>query len=167
MSEFAPALSYILDFEDPRREYAIVPDAGGYAISGVNSKAWPIEYNDIADLPQPERPAAVAAFYLKNFWTPLRLAEINSQDIANRVMDATVNMGPITAVRLLQTCMALDDDGIMGPITIARTNADAETPPGALLNQFRSARAQHYRKIVANDPSKAQYLAGWLKRAQA
>jgi len=41
MANFDVALQWALDFEDPQRKYAVVPDVGGYAVAGVNSHVFP------------------------------------------------------------------------------------------------------------------------------
>ena len=37
MASFNVCYNWMMDSEDPAREYEIVPDCGGYAISGINS----------------------------------------------------------------------------------------------------------------------------------
>lgn len=102
MSNFGPALDFLLDNEDERRECCTVPDAGGYAISGINSRSFPEDFARINDLPQDQRGPEVARFYLLTFWAPLHLSGLASQDVANRVLDMAVNGGMGTSVRLLQ-----------------------------------------------------------------
>jgi hypothetical protein len=71
MADFATALAWTLEFEDPRHEYAKVPDdpPGVFAIAGVNSAAWPSEFEIIEQTPQAERAGPVAAFYQDEFWS--------------------------------------------------------------------------------------------------
>lgn len=169
MSQFSPALEYVMNFEDSQRSYEPSPDPGGEAIAGVNSKAWPVDYAHIASLPQPQRAAAVAAFYLANFWQTLDIGGVNDQDVANRVMDASVNEGPHQGPTLLQKAAnllgcTLTVDGVLGPSTFAAVNA---LDPESLLAAFRTVRAARYKEIVAANPADEKYLDVWLARAQA
>lgn len=167
MAQFIPALTFLLDNEDPHRNYSSVADVGGFAIAGINSHSWPIQYSRIVSLPQDERPTAVAEFYRLNFWNPLELDAIESQAIANRVMDCGVNEGMGTATRLLQQAAqglgaAVKVDGFLGPQTLAAVNA---LPQDALLDAFRNLRKLRYQAIVAQNPTSAKYLAAWEARA--
>ena len=101
MASFDVCYDFMMDNEDPKREYAIVPDAGGMAISGINSKAWPLAFEQIAKLDVAERGLEVETFYQGEFWNQW-LAQLNSQELANRVFDASVNMGEVPTVKLLQ-----------------------------------------------------------------
>lgn len=169
MADFAPALDYVLNFEDSQRSYASNPDCGGFAIAGINSNAWPEDYAAVAAVPQAKRGAAVASFYESKFWDALNIGAVSAQDVANRVLDMSVNAGPRTGTRLLQQAAntlgcTLTVDGVMGPASITVVNA---LDPQALLTAYREARAAHYNKIVAANPANQKYLAVWLQRAEA
>ncbi len=74
MAQFSPAFDFLMVSEDPEKYCEEVPDApvGARAISGVNSAAWPLDFDKIAALPQSERLPAVQAFYETNFcWVGL------------------------------------------------------------------------------------------------
>lgn len=169
MSQFQPALDFVLDNEDRHRQYANVPDAppGAHAVSGINSAAYPKQYADIVALPQSQRGQAVGNFYLTEFWNPLGAAGLNSQNLANRVLDQAVNGGLKTGGMLLQiaanTCGAsLVVDGNIGPNTIKVANG---IDPCVLTAAFKSARINRYKSIVERNPADQKYLAQWLARA--
>lgn len=170
MAAFEPALSFLLDHEDRKREYAKVQDVSGWAIAGINSKAFPVAYIGISETPQDERAPLVAEFYRKQFWEPMNCGGLDSQDLANRLLDAGVNMGAGTAAKLLQKAVAaLDDpglvvDGKIGPLTVSGANL---CDPRALLDKFRALRADHYRAIAVANPDLLRYLGAWLTRAEA
>lgn len=169
MSQFQPALSFVLDNEDRLREYEAVPDApvGAHAISGINSAAYPEQYAKVAAIPQSERGPAVSDFYESEFWNPLGAAGIASQDLANRVLDQAVNGGLKTGGMLLQTaanaCGAtLLIDGSIGPNTLSVVNS---LDPDKLLVAFKQARVNHYNRVAARSVELRQYLKNWLTRA--
>lgn len=169
MSQFQPdAINFLLNNEDPRHEYASVPDVGGRAISGINSASYPEDYADIASIPQDSRGPAVADFYKRCFWNPLQAGGIESQDVANRLLDQAVNGGLNTGAIMLQRAAndcgcKLTADGHIGPMTLEAVNAlDSDR----LVTAFRARRAAHYEAIVAENPARSIYLDQWLARAR-
>lgn len=168
MSQFSPAFDFLMDSEDSRRQYAIVPDIGGNAISGINSASFPEDYADIASIPQDSRGPAVSDFYQRCFWSPLNAGGLDSQDLANRVLDQAVNGGLNTGAVMLQRAAnacgcRLAEDGHIGIMTLEEVNAlDSER----IIAAYREARCSHYRAIVAAKPEDQKYLAQWLARAQ-
>lgn len=171
MAQFPPAYDYVMRFEDPEKTYASATDNNGAGvISGINQASFPSDFAFINSIIQPQRGPAIARFYDSRFWTPLMLGGLESQDVANRVMDAAVDMGPSTGVKLLQEAVnalhggSVGVDGLMGPQTREATNA---RDPEALLAAFRTMRGDYYRQIVASRPEDEKYLPGWLRRAEA
>lgn len=169
MASFETAFNWMMDNEDSQRNYALIPDdpPGAHVISGINSAAYPSEFAAIATIAQAERAPAIQAFYQKEFWNTW-LNQLTSDEVTKRVFDAAVNMGPGTAVKLLQTAteaaagIALGVDGDWGPATLHSAN---NCNSDMLSAAFRSARVQHYREIVLKNPAKAKFLKGWLVRA--
>jgi lysozyme family protein len=176
MANWKVSFDWMMDSEDPARAYAVVPDAppGAFAVSGINSAAFPGEFEAIAALAQNERALAVEQFYERNFWNQW-FAQIDSDEVAKRVFDASVNMGSAAAVRCLQKACneafgsdpssesAEPTDGKWGPNTIKWANA---LPEADLVSEFQQARCAYYDCIVAKNPADAQYLNGWLARAK-
>ena len=172
MSQYAPALQYLLNFEDPDRTYLESMDNnGGKVIAGINARSFPQAEGEIAALPQAQRAAAVAGFYLKTFWNPLKCGALDAQDVADRVLDMGVDGGMYEAQLLLQRAInaihpgTLVVDGDIGPATLEAANG---TDPEALLAAYRTERVAFYEQLVAQDPQRYnRYKAGWIRRAQA
>src|ERR1035437_4969108 len=103
MAKWNTAFNWLMDNEDRNREYKIVPDAppGAHAISGINSAAFPGEYEALAAIAQGERALAVEQFYEAHFWNKW-YAQLVSDGVGKRVFDCALNCGAGTAVRLLQ-----------------------------------------------------------------
>lgn len=174
MANFPIAFPWIMQFEDPKMEYAQNPDAppGAFAISGINSAAFPNDFASIAAIPQEDRGPSVQAFYRKNFWNTF-YDQLVSDEVAKRVLDMAVNSGAHTSVKLLQIAVdslyasgtkpVLEEDGQWGPQTVAQTNTCSDS---SLVPAFQQARVSHYRDIVVKNPSLVKYLNGWIARAQ-
>ena len=161
MASFDVCLDWLLDNEDSQRTYQSNPDPGGFAIAGVNSAVFPEDYADIAALPSVARPVAVAAFYRREFWNQW-YAQLTSDEVAKRVFDAAVNMGPGTACKLVQEAAGAVPDEAWGPDTVAAIN---KCNPANLVTAFQQDRISHYQRIVAANPADAKYLPAWTARA--
>ena len=157
---FITALDFTMAFEDPKCACAVVPDVGGYAISGINSSSFPSEYATIAAASPSARAPMVKDFYHDHFWNSW-LEGLADIELQKRVFDASVNMGAGTAVKLLQKALSLAVDGVWGPKTLAAANSSS----GAVA-AFINARTAHYEDIVAKNPASAKYLDAWLARAR-
>ena len=171
VAQFPDALQYTLNFEDRNRTYAEnIDNNGGRVIAGINSKSFPQDEAAIAALAQSQRAAAVSQFYNSKFWTPLQAGGLESQDVANRYFDCSVDCWLPEAVRMLQNAVnalhagTVTVDGTIGPLTLtAANNAD----PEALLAAYRVQRVAYYEAIAAENPADVPDLAGWLVRARS
>jgi len=164
MASFDIAFDWLLDSEDPKREYLSVPDAppGAHAISGINSYSFPTAFNRIAAQTQSMRAPLVKSFYETYFW---KYGSIESDEIAKRVFDMAVNAGSHVAIKLIQQALGatVDRDGILGVETLAAINA---APPAELVAAFQRARKCFYESIAAKNLENQKYLEGWLKRCE-
>ncbi len=179
MADWNTAFNWMMNFEDAPRACAKVSDAcpGGvagpcYAISGINSGAWPAEFAAIAALPQSQRGPLVQQFYQNHFWNNW-FAQMVSDEVCKRVFDFAVNAGSGTSVRCLQQAVnsllaagatPIAEDGGWGPKTLAAVNA---ADPVALQDAFQAKRAAHYQTIATASPAKAIFLTAWTSRANA
>jgi len=119
-------------------------------------------------------PAEVRTIYFLGYWQSILGGSIKSQPVATCVFDTGVNRGPSIAARLTQqilnaVCLdknaplaALKVDGMLGPQTLLKLNSvDPRVFIEALVNQMKDS----YRDIVFHDANKAEFLKGWLNRA--
>jgi len=173
MADWNTAYNWMMDNEDATRACAQVPDPppGAFAISGINSAAWPAEFAAIAAVDQADREPLVQQFYENHFWSQW-YAQVASDDVAKRVFDFAVNSGSAPSVRCLQQAVnslaapgtaPIAEDGGWGPITLGAANA---ADPGALQAAFQAKRVAYYQAIAAANPSLAKYLNAWIARAE-
>lgn len=146
MADWNTAYDWMMDNEDYPRACKQVSDAGPagtgacYAISGINSAAWPTQFSAIATIPQDQRAPAVQQFYYDNFWNSW-FAQIASDEVCKRAFDFAVNGSSHQAIQCLQqavnslsgTGTPLNVDGGFGPMTLAAVNAaDADALGGRI-----------------------------------
>ena len=103
-------------------------------------------------------------FYKKEFWDKARLDEVVSQQVANEIFVAGVNMGMKKAVMLAQKLVCVPADGLVGPKTLAAIN---KYDDAAFDEMYDVLETDHYAMIIANNPSKRIYAKGWRNRAVA
>lgn len=139
-------------------------DPGGETKFGISKRSYPTL--DIRDLTREQ----AIEIYRRDWWDRYGYDRIGPLEVATKVLDMAVNMGPDAAHRCLQRALHacgqrhVDIDGIIGPQTVGAANS---VPPGELLAALRAEAAAHYRLLARDDLTKRRYLGGWLNRAYA
>lgn len=112
--------------------------------------------------------------YYNHFWLANRYDEIQSQEIANKVFNTAVNVGPVVANRFLQTTLnilifhgkKLEEDGLIGEQTIETVNLlYNEDVEDNVLKVYSLLQKEYYAKIIINRPEQIVFFKGWFKRA--
>jgi type VI secretion system secreted protein VgrG len=173
MAEFARALPVVAAHEgsafvnDPA-------DPGGPTKCGI-TLGWAVEHHldvdhdgdvDIADIRGLTWELA-APRYKAEIWDELGLDAVVCQDVATKLLDLAVNLGPTRAVRYFQRALnlcryQLAEDGRLGPLTLGALN-DAQ--PRELLLAVSGIQAAHYRAWVERKPEREKFRKGLLARA--
>src|SRR5712692_7602158 len=160
MPDFEAAFLFVMRHEDPQLNGVITVDQGGRTRFGVSEKAhpeaWkkgPPSFEDALSLAQVE------------YWDRHRLAGVNSQEVANYILDMIYNEGP-DAIKLVQ--VALNDfefaaiDGDLGAQTLAAINRQE---PAALLRSLSHHRKLFYKHLARGTRVNRRWLPIWLQRA--
>lgn len=143
-------------------DYAItenVPgDSGGLTKFGIDQSSHPAI--DIASL---DKDAAVEIYH--DEWERHRL-DLLPDKIAIAAFDVWVNGGPVNqwiqhAYNVAHPQDALEEDGILGPYTLA---ALSTCDQDAVVDVFCTLREERFRRL-AQKPSRAKFLKGWLQRS--
>src|SRR3972149_3920166 len=92
-------------------------DPGGETQFGISKRRYP--HLDIKNLTLD----VACHLYKKDYYDVLRCEQFTSGQVRWKVFDIGVNMGVRTAAKLLQMAVLVTADGIIGPATIAATNA--------------------------------------------
>lgn len=118
-------------------------------------------------------PSLAVQAYIKFFYQAAHFDQLpNVGNIVVQLFDLAVNTGvrystgQAEAVKVLQHALQIAVDGELGPGTLAALEA-AITHNGVQVvnNAIVSARCAYYRQVVAAHPQDAQFLDGWMKRA--
>ncbi len=103
----------------------------------------------------------IKAFYETNYWDKVRGDDINDQHIAESIFDFAVNAGPVTSAKLAQLTVNAEPDGVIGPATLQKINAD---DPRAFLSLFALHKIRRYMKICEQRPDSKKFFYGWVRR---
>lgn len=149
-------------------------DRGGETCYGISRKYHPEwdAWNTIDHLKsQAEFPAsisrstriqaAVAQFYLEHYWKPLQSAAIAEPAMRTALFLFSVHAGIVTAVKLLQQQLRCEEDGIMGPQTLAAIHAQADQ---YILERYQQAQIRYYMHLCQAQATQHVYVYGWIKR---
>ena len=96
-----------------------------------------------------------------HYWDKLKGDQIANQSIAEFIVDFAYNCGVITAAKKTQEVLGVTQDGIFGPITVAKINS---TNQKEFFDKLKARRERYYRAIVENNSSQNKFLKGWLNR---
>jgi len=99
--------------------------------------------------------------YHKYFWNKYNLDAVSDQNAANKIFDATVNMGGYWGVKCAQRACGATVDGMFGPGTLAAINKAGS----AFEANMAQAMKFRYEEIIAADPSQVRFEKTWLLRA--
>lgn len=159
-------------------------DSGGETYKGIARnhhpkwRGWNIidAFKDIPRFPHnlassSDLKSLVKTFYKKGFWETNKLSCV-PQPIANEVFDTGVNMGAVTAARILQKALNLLNrngktfpelvvDGKIGGKTLAAIKACDLSKLNTTLNLLQGER---YMNIVRKNPKQERFFNGWLNR---
>ena len=155
MSDFDKAIIFTL-----KQEGGYVndqKDPGGETKYGISKKQYP--FLDISALTLEQ----VKNIYHTDYWMPAKCEQI-SYPLNMVHFDCAVNSGIPRAIIILQRTVGVDDDGILGPITLAAINKqDAD-----VLAILAIAEREHfYRVLVQEKPQLLKFLHIWLNRCDA
>lgn len=94
------------------------------------------------------------------YWDRWRADDIESQRIANVLVDWVWASGA-WGIKIPQRLLGVKEDGIVGPKTLSKLNAQ---DPTLFFNRLIEERVNFVESIVNNHPSQKRFLKGWLNR---
>lgn len=95
------------------------------------------------------------------YWDTCKADDIQSQSVANLIVDWGWNSGTHTAVKRVQRLLGVKTDGVVGPITLAAINSRSPLP---LFGQIKTDRMSYIEEICASRPANNKYKRGWYNR---
>ena len=105
-----------------------------------------------------------ASILKEMYWDACRADRIESQSVANAIVDWAWHSGTITAAKEIQKVLGVSADGIIGNVTLAAINSWSPLP---LFGQIQQARIAYLHRICNARPANNKFLKGWLNRVQS
>ena len=142
-------------------------DSGGETQKGITYFTWKTVFGDTHDRFIAMSSDDWSAIFKKLYWDVMLGDQINSQRIANAIVDWVFNSGkyyPEADVQdiLIHTFGAhIGEDGNFGPATIAAINQADEQK---LYEDIIAKRLWFFDQCVASHPTNAKFLVGWQNR---
>lgn len=150
------------------KETNILDDNGGWTNCGITYSLWK-EYFGLNNLLRFKKMCKRdwIFIYKRAFWDKCLADEINSQSIANMIVDWTFNAGQFYPQRDTEEMInmvakeihivhPIGVDGIFGKHTIEAINAE---PENILYNDIKNRRIAFYESL--NQP---KFIKGWISR---
>ena len=155
-ANFDAALKAILHHEGGWSHHA--DDPGGMTNLGVTKKVWeewvghPVDEKVMRGL----TPEIVGPMYKVKYWDKVRGDDL-PEGVDYCVFDAAVNSGPGRAAKWLQGCVGVEQDGGIGPKTLA---AVAAFDPKELVEDYAKRRLSFLMDL----PHWGTFGKGWSRR---
>jgi len=150
---FADAVRWVIDVAEGGAH--LVTDQGGLTRWGISQRAYP-------DLdPSKLTRAEAEALYLRDYWKPIK-GNALPPALALVLFDAAVNLGPAQAVKILQACLRVRQDGVMGPETVSA--AKVYLPRAEAVALFLELRLRFYESLAQKYAHHLSSLYGWRMR---
>lgn len=155
-TNFEDAFAKLIDKE---QGYVNHPeDPGGVTNLGVTIKVWAAwKGRDVTDAEMRSlTPEMVAPLYKAQYWNQCRCDDLPSGvDIC--VFDCAVNSGVKRAIKILQRCVNVEEDGLIGRNTLA---AVTSLDPSEIIDRFCAERQSYLESL----PTFSTFGKGWIRR---
>lgn len=142
-------------------------DGGGPTNYGITQATWDAytTAHGLAPSPVAGIPLSTAETIYRHLYWDAGHCDAMPAHLGICHFDWCVNHGVIGAAYTLQAALRVSQDGIIGPVTLAAIASAAQANrTGVIVARYLTLRDQWYRADVAQNPSQAVFLEGWLNR---
>ena len=133
-------------------------DPGGETNFGISKKSYPA-----LDIKALTRDQAIE-IYFNDYWLKLPFEDVTPDLLALHMFDMSVNTGSKIAVKILQSILRIDKDGILGTDTLQQI--ERYENPQRLVNLYIDARKDFYKSLAASRTGLNVFLRGWTNRVK-
>jgi lysozyme family protein len=152
---FDSALAHVLKHEGGYVNHPA--DPGGMTNLGVTKRVWEewVGHDVDEKTMRSLTPEMVGSLYKKKYWDKVKGDDLPS-GVDYVVFDAAVNSGPGRAAKWLQACIGVEQDGGIGPKTLAAVKAFE----GDLIGDYNKRRLS----FLTDLPHWGTFGKGWSRR---
>ena len=148
----------VKDIKKGGKLHNVAGDSGGWTLWGIAYNHNTEMFKNFDDFKDTTYEEAAALAYTKYY----RAINAFILPLNARLMyfDTAYNMGTMRAIKIMQKCAGVPDDGIIGPMTREKMQYVTEE---CLYN----ARNTFYNQLVKANYKMGKFLKGWLGRSTA
>jgi lysozyme family protein len=148
----------VFDIKKGGALHNVAGDSGGWTLWGIAYNFNKEIFIDLEDFKDTTYEEAAAIAYIK-YYRAIQ-AFILPEEARLMYFDTAYNMGNNRAIKIMQTCAGVEDDGIIGPVTREKMlNVSEEC-----LYQKRNTA---YNNLVRVNRKLGKFIKGWLNRSSA
>lgn len=148
----------VMKWEGGEKLHKVSGDSGGWTLFGIsynNNKGLFVDFNDFKDTTRAEASyIAFVKYYLAS------KAYLLPHSAKLYYFDMAYNMGVSRAIKIMQKCVGVKSDGIIGPITRSKMNHVSEKCLMIERNSF-------YNRLVSKNYKFKKFIKGWLNRSKS
>ena len=137
-------------------------DSGGCTMAGVTIKTFQQYYGkdqtceDLKHITEQQW----EHIFKTGYWDKMKADDINSQQVAELVVQMAWGSGPVTTTKRIQKLLGVKQDGVIGEITLWHIN---KQDPRELFEKLWNMRFDWLWEIGDTGKNK-KFLKGWIKR---
>ncbi|HXB10968.1 MAG TPA: glycosyl hydrolase 108 family protein [Bacteroidia bacterium] len=147
------AFDILMEFEGGASVVSVPQDKGGLTKYGINQTTYP--NLNIKDLTQ----TTACDIYASDYWNASSCGKLKPE-LQYVHFDTAVNMGVVSAIKILQEAAGVEVDGVFGPETLTKSSAVSITEY-LLLRQWKDD------DIVIHRQDQIVFMGGWKNRNYA
>lgn len=167
MADYNSCFLFVMNLEDAGLTGRVTEtpgDAGGRTRFGIAQNFASGLPDDFYTTSRDSALSDAKLYYKRMYWDRVSASKIVNDKIAAQFFSIAVNIGVRRATLLMQRVLGVEQDGVVGNLTLQRLNAYS---PIILLGNFNNLVQMYYREVVSERPQDAGFLRGWLDRVMA
>lgn len=148
---------HTLHWEGGGKLHKVKHDSGGWTIWGIAFNHNKGIFKDLADFKDTTYSEAAAIAFSKYFL--LSKANLVPDNCKLMYFDIAYNMGVKRAIKIMQRCVGVKADGLIGPVTLKHIS---KLTPECMYQR----RVGFYNYLVRKNSKFKKFIKGWLNRAK-
>ncbi len=148
----------VMKWEGGGKLHNVKGDSGGWTIWGIAFNYWKSIFKNFDDFKDTTIEEASYIAFVK-FYLAIR-ADVMPYDTKLYYFDMAYNMGTNRAIKIMQQCAGVKDDGVIGMITLSKMKNISE-------DCLRSKRESFYNRLSETKTTLNKFLKGWLNRSKS
>lgn len=148
----------VMKMEGGGKLHKLKGDNGGWTLWGIAFNFWSHLFDDFNDFKDTTLEEA-SAFAYDKFYLPIK-ANLVPRETKLYYFDMAYNMGAKRAIKIMQKCIGVKSDGVIGKITMSKMDLLCE-------ECMKRERDSFYHSLAGRSERLKRFLKGWLNRSKS